>query len=99
MGRKTQTNNLRRILKIPLRNFPSQCIRNIGVYQESTENISSHVHRFSKSCFFSLHRLSKIRSCSTESTTGKLVHAFITSRLVYCNSILYGCPENEIKKL
>ena len=79
--------------------IPSHCIRNLGVYQESTGSISSHVNHISKSCFFSLHRLSKIRSCLNQSTTEKLVHAFITSRLDYCNSILYGCPENEIKKL
>ena len=79
--------------------IPSHCIRNLGVYQESTGSISSHVNHISKSCFFSLHRLSKIRSCLNQSTTEKLVHAFITSRLDYCNSILYGCPENEIEKL
>ena len=84
-----------------LRNFPSQSIRNLGVYQleESTGNISSHVHRISKSCFFHLLRLSKIRSYLNQFTIEKFVHAFITSRLDYCNSILYGCPESESKKL
>ena len=38
--------------------IPSHCIRNLGVYQESTGSISSHVNHISKSCFFSLHRLS-----------------------------------------
>ena len=73
------------------------CIRNLGVYQESTGSISSHVNHISKSCFFSLHRLSKIRSCLNQSTTEKLVHAFITSRLDYCNSILYGCQRTKLK--
>ena len=79
--------------------IPSHCFRNLGVYQESTGSISSHVNHISKSCFFSLHRLSKIRSCLNQSTAEKLVHAFITSPLDYCNSISYGCPENEIEKL
>ena len=49
--------------------------------------------------FFSLHRLSKIRPLLNQSATEKLVHAFVTSRLDYCNSILYGCPESQLKKL
>ena len=27
-----------------------------------------------------------------------LVHAFVTSRLDYCNSVLYGCPEFQLNK-
>ena len=77
--------------------IPSHCIRKLGVYQESTGSISSHFNHITKSCYYSLHRLSKIRPCLNQSTTVKLIHAFITSRLDYCNSILYGYPENEIK--
>ena len=77
--------------------IPSHCIRNLGVYQESTGSISSHVNHISKSCFFSLQRLNKIRSCLNQSTTEKLVHAFITPRLDYCNSIYMVAKRTKLK--
>ena len=46
-----------------------------------------------------LHNLSCIRKYLDKKTTECLVHAFITSRLDYCNSLLYDLPDCLISKL
>ena len=45
------------------------------------------------------YTISKIRSLLAQASTEKLVHAFIKSRLDYCNSVLYGSLDYEIKRL
>ena len=41
----------------------------------------------------------RIRKYLTRQSTETLVHAFVTSRLDYCNGILYGLPHCLLNKL
>ena len=46
-----------------------------------------------------LQNISSIRDSLTDEATIQLVHAFVSSRIDYCNSLLYGIPEYAIKRL
>lgn len=50
---------------------------------------------------FSVHHrtITRIRITLSQGDAEKLVHAFVTSTLVYCNSLLIGCPNNPLKSL
>ena len=61
--------------------------------------MSVNINQICKSAYFALHRIGKIRGLLDQSSTEKLVHAFVSSRLDYCNSILYGSTSHELQKL
>ena len=46
-----------------------------------------------KVAFFDIRNLSKIRKCRTRKDTETLVHAFVTSKLDNCNSLLAELPQ------
>ncbi|KAI5609463.1 hypothetical protein C0J50_5958, partial [Silurus asotus] len=48
---------------------------------------------------FHRRNISKLRNMLSISDAEKLVHAFMTSRLDYCNALLGGCPASLINKL
>ena len=52
-----------------------------------------------RACFSQLRQLRQVRSSLTIETTKTLVHAFVSSRLDYCNSLLYGINNGLLKKL
>ncbi len=49
--------------------------------------------------FFHLRNIAKLQNMLTVSDAEKIVHAFVTSRLDYCNALLGGCPASSINKL
>ena len=59
----------------------------------------SHISDVCKSSFYHLRNISRIRRYLTSETTEMVVHAFVTSKLDYCNSLLYGLPKFLIAKL
>ena len=65
----------------------------------STGDVSAHINHVCKTSFYALYRIGKLLTLLDNACIEKLVHAFISSRLCYCNSILYGCPSYEIQKL
>ena len=52
-----------------------------------------------KSSFYHLRKIARIRSYLTPETAKLLLHAFVTSKLDYCNSLLYGVPKYQILRL
>ena len=59
-------------------------------------------HQISNICrvaHFHLRNLGAIRKFITQDACEKLIHAFITSRLDYGNSLLYGTPDYQINRL
>ena len=78
---------------------PSNTVRNLGVTMDTAGSMSAHVVNICKSASHALWKIGKIRNILDQSTTEKLIHAFITSRLDYCNSLLFGLPSYEIQKL
>ena len=62
-------------------------------------DMATHITKTCSTVFFYLYNICHIRSYLTRECTAKLIHAFITSRLDYCNSLLFGAPDYHIRKL
>ncbi len=73
--------------------------RDLGVTVDNQLTMDSHVHSMLNSCFHQLRQLRTIRSSLTVESTSTLVHAFISSRIDYCNSVLYGSTDRVKRKL
>ena len=61
--------------------------------------LDGHVNKVFKVCMFHLRTISKIRRFLTIEACKLLIHALVTSRLDYCNSILYGCNQSVLQRL
>ena len=53
----------------------------------------------SKSAFYQLRNIAWVRKYLSPKTTEFLVHAFLSSKLDFCNSLLYGIPKHLLRKL
>ena len=62
-------------------------------------DFKEHVKITFRSAFFRIRSIAKIRRYLSQSTTETIVHAYITSRLDYCNALLYGLPKYLINRL
>ena len=70
--------------------------RNIGVIFYSHANLEKHVMDTCKTAFYHLRNIAKIRNCVSQDNAETLFRAFISSKLDFCNALLYGLPQSVI---
>ncbi len=100
IGPKNSTQNLLdHNLKLDGCTFTSSTVKNMGVILDSNLSFENHISHVTKTAFFHLRNIAKIRNMFSVSDAEKIVHAFMTSRMDYCNALLGGCPESSINKL
>ena len=78
---------------------PSTAVRDLGVILDNTLSLDKYVSAIVKSCFFQLRQLKTVRKALSKSHVKTLLHAFITSRVDYCNSLLVGLPLYQLDRL
>ncbi len=100
IGPKKSTQNiLDHNLQLDGCNITSSTVKNLGVVLDSNLSFENHISHVTKTAFFHLRNIAKLRNMLSISDAEKLVNAFMTSRLDYCNALLGGCPASSINKL
>ena len=73
--------------------------KNIGVWFDDTMSMSKQVNTICKKAFYHLRNIASIKKFLSHQHCEILIHAFVTTSLDYCNSLLNGLPQYQIKKL
>jgi len=88
----------RQLLSTTLR--PQSTVRSLGVIIDSQLTMSSHITiSLCRSGYYQLRQLRVIIQSLTPDATKTLVHAFISSRLDYCNSTVVWRAESADQQL
>ena len=78
--------------------IPIEAVRNVGAIFDSTLSMVPQVNFLCKTASYHLRNIARIRHLLSKESTEILVHAFVFSKLDYCNALLYGLPQCVIKK-
>ena len=79
--------------------FSSNSARNLRVIFDKCIKLDCHISSVCKSTYFHLSNIGGIRNILSNDACAQLIHSLVTVRLDYCNSILYGLPDNSLYRL
>ena len=77
----------------------SNKIKTLGIILDNRLTFDSHVASICASCFFHIRAFRHIRPNLTQDMAKSVAVSLISSRLDYCNSLLYGSSQANIHKL
>ena len=78
---------------------PQSTVCNLGVHLDGQLTMKVHVQRICQTSFYQLRQLRSVRRSLSVNACTALVHAFVISRLDYCNSLLAGIGDGLIDQL
>ena len=78
---------------------PTNSCRSLGVMLDSHFTMDTQINSLCWATHFHLHNIAAIRDQLTTAATEQLIHSLVSSRLDYCNSLLYGVPQYKINYL
>ena len=78
---------------------PSNEVKDLGVTLDHHLTFETHINNICCSASRSIHHIGKNRNFLSRSAMEHLIHAFVSSKLDYYNSILYSLPSYELEKL
>ena len=77
----------------------SSVVKNLGVSLDAKLDMADHINNTCKSTAFHLHNIWKVRRYLDKTTTEKIIHALVTSRVDYCNSLFQSASNSSLAKL
>ena len=78
---------------------PATTTRNLGVVYDQPLSMIQHVNSVCRVGYMHVRNIGRIRRYLTEDATKTMIHALVTSRLDYCNAVLYGLPASVTNKM
>ncbi len=73
--------------------------RNLGVIFDSELCLEKQISSVVKNSYYQLRIISRLKSTLSFQDLEKVIHAFINSRLDYCNSLYLGLPKSLLARL
>ncbi|KAL1005067.1 hypothetical protein UPYG_G00054060 [Umbra pygmaea] len=73
--------------------------KNVGVILDTELCLDKQISSVVKNSFYQLRMLSRLKSFLSFNDLEKVFHAFITSRLDYCNSLYFGLSQSSLRRL
>ena len=78
---------------------PNGSVKNLDVIFDQCINMYEHVTSVCRAAYYHLKNIHCLKSFLTQEALVIVIHAFITSRIDYCNSLLYGTSDYNINRL
>jgi hypothetical protein len=75
---------------------PNGSLKNLGVIFDQSINMYEHVTSVWRAAYYHLKNVHCLKAFLTQEALVTVVHAFVTSRIDYCNSLLYGISDYNI---